>query len=96
MAPTLEEYQPKVYNKYHKDYPKGSIYIGRGSFYGNEFIIGVHGNRDQCCDMYEEAKLQDPEFIKIIKKNLKGKDLICYCKPSRCHGDFLLRVANED
>ena len=29
-------------------------------------------------------------------EELKGKDLVCYCKPARCHGDYLLKIANED
>lgn len=95
MLTIPKEEQPKVYNKYHRDYPKGSIYIGRGSYYGNEFVIGIHGDRDQVCDMYEEKKMKDPEFVKIVKQNLKGKNLVCYCAPKRCHGNFLLKLANE-
>lgn len=25
---------------------------------------------------------------------LKGKDVVCYCAPLRCHGDILIRLAN--
>jgi hypothetical protein len=25
---------------------------------------------------------------------LRGKDLVCWCKPDPCHGDLLLRLAN--
>lgn len=32
--------------------------------------------------------------IEHIEK-LKGKDLICWCSPLRCHGDFLLLLANK-
>lgn len=37
---------PKVLNKHRHGTPAGSVYIGRGSPYGNPFKIGEHGNRD--------------------------------------------------
>lgn len=94
---------PNVYNRYHDksknpEYhtPLGAVYIGRGSPYGNPFMIGIHGNRDQVCDQFETMVESNPELKAKIKKELKGKDLICYCKPARCHGDYLLKIANED
>ena len=30
---------PRVYNKHHGDAPPGAIYIGRGSPWGNRFVI---------------------------------------------------------
>ena len=45
---------------------------------------------------FEEFIKSDPNFTKQIKENLEGKDLVCFCKPKRCHGDTLLRIANED
>ena len=72
------------------------IYIGRGSPYGNPFIIGKDGNRDQVCDRYESLRSKDPEFIAMVKKNLRGKRLGCFCAPERCHGDWLAKIANED
>jgi hypothetical protein len=29
-----------------------------------------------------------------IKRELKGKDLICFCAPKPCHADVLLEIAN--
>lgn len=86
---------PRVFNKYEKGIPAGAIYIGRGSPWGNEFVIGQHGDRDAVCDQYEAKKMKDPEFLARVRAELKGKNLVCFCKPKRCHGDFLLRVANE-
>jgi hypothetical protein len=28
------------------------------------------------------------------KRELSGKDLVCFCAPKGCHGDVLLEVAN--
>lgn len=87
-------YKPRVFNKRYP-YPKGAVYIGRGSPYGNPFIIGKHGNRDEVCDKFEEMVESNPAMKKRFIKELKGKDLVCFCKPLRCHGDYLLRIANE-
>jgi hypothetical protein len=40
----------KVHNKYHNTAPNGAVYCGRGSAYGNPFIIGKDGDRDTVCD----------------------------------------------
>jgi hypothetical protein len=86
---------PKVYNYHHKDAPEEAVYIGRGSPWGNPFVIGKDGDRDKVCDLYESWLLSRPGIVVDVKKHLLGKDLVCFCKPHRCHGDFLLRIANE-
>ena len=84
-----------VYNKYHGLPPPGAVYIGRGSVYGNPYVIGTDGDRDAVCDKFERYVLADPQMVAYIKKTLRGKDLVCFCKPKRCHGDFLLKLANS-
>lgn len=94
--------QPKVHNKYHKTAPPDAVYIGRGSHYGNPFTHLVNtkattvvDDRDQACDEFEKWASSNPLFIADVKQNLRGKHLVCFCKPKRCHGDFLLKIANE-
>lgn len=89
-------FSPKVLNKYKSGIPKGSVYIGRGSFYGNPFKIGVDGDREVVIEKYIEWFNEDPERVKRAKIELKGKNLVCYCAPNHCHGDFLLKLANEE
>lgn len=86
---------PKVHNKYHWTAGPDAIYVGRGSPYGNPFVIGKHGDRDEVCDKYESMLLTNPQLLARVKNELKGKDLVCFCAPKRCHGDTLLRIANE-
>lgn len=88
-------FEPKVHNKYRKTAPQDAVYIGRGSPYGNPFVIGKDGSRDDVCDKFEEAIESLPEVRKLMKRKLKGKHLVCFCKPARCHGDYLLKLANE-
>jgi len=85
----------KVHNKYHGTAPPGAVYIGRGSPYGNPFVIGKDGTRDEVCDKYEFYIYRDKELLLQIREELRGKDLVCFCKPKRCHGDFLLNLANS-
>lgn len=71
------------------------VYIGRPGPYGNPFIIGPHGTRDEVCDRHEALVRADPKLMAKIKRELKGKVLGCYCAPLRCHGDTLVTIANE-
>ncbi|GHU94417.1 hypothetical protein FACS1894208_05450 [Clostridia bacterium] len=74
------------------------VYIGRGSKWGNPFVIGHSGTRDDVCDKYEAYMsrriLENPQKYNISE--LRGKRLVCYCKPLRCHGDWLATLANEE
>lgn len=91
----MSDSEPRVHNKYHQTAPPDAVYIGRGSIYGNPFVIGQHGTRDEVCDAYESMLLSDKELMTKVKDTLKGKHLVCFCYPKRCHGDILIRVANE-
>lgn len=86
---------PKVHNKYHKTAGSEAVYIGRGSPYGNPFVIGKHGDRNAVCDQFDVMLLGNPQLLEKVKTELEGKDLVCFCAPKRCHGDTLLRIANE-
>ena len=86
---------PKVYNKYHKDAPPGSVYIGRPSKWGNPFEIGKDGTRDEVVTKHREWFFANPELMEAAKKELKGKDLVCFCAPKLCHGSVLMEVAND-
>jgi len=90
---------PKVLNKHHLPggvIPPGAVYIGRGSPWGNPFRVGKDYARGDAITAYEALITSHPEIIEDIKRELKDKDLVCFCKPRACHGDILLRIANED
>lgn len=81
---------PKVHNKYHNTAPADAVYCGRGSPYGNPYIIGKDGDRDDVCDKFEQNVLPTLDV-----SALRGKDLVCFCKPKRCHCDSILIKANS-
>ena len=84
---------PRVHNIYHKTAPADAVYIGRGSIWGNPFVIGKDGNRDEVCNKYEAYLLKNDHLLRNLW-TLAGKDLVCFCHPKRCHGDILIRYAN--
>lgn len=85
---------PKVYNRHHETAPKGAVFVGRGSPWGNPFIIGIDGNRRECIRKFANMLLGNKTMIKKVREELRGKDLICYCSPKGCHATILLQVAN--
>ena len=78
---------PAVYNRHHKNAPAGSVYIGRGSEWGNPFVVGRDGDRETVIRRFAEEVLPNLNI-----ERLRGKDLICYCKPAACHGDVILKA----
>lgn len=95
---------PKLFNKYHGNAPADAVYIGRGSPWANPWShlpskypdVTLVSSREEACRLFKEAVLANPENIAEIKKHLKGKDLVCFCAPKQCHGDILLKIANEE
>jgi hypothetical protein len=71
------------------------VFVGRGSIYGNPFIIDIHGDRNHVCDQYSRYVLNRPGLITQIERNLPGKHLVCYCAPYRCHAETLMKIANS-
>jgi hypothetical protein len=86
---------PKVLNKKISGVPRDAIYVGRPTKWGNPFVLGRHGNREQVISKYREYLLSNPSLFADIKE-LRGKDLVCFCAPEACHADILLEIANKE
>ena len=77
------------------------VYIGRPSIYGNPFMIGKDGSRDEVIEKFEEylaanVKEDTSMYTWLVRLQLcyeAGEKiaLACYCTPKRCHGDVLAR-----
>ena len=72
------------------------VYIGRPSAWGNPFRIGKDGNRDEVIRRYREYIQTIPDFKRVVREQLRGKTLGCWCKPNACHGDVLAEIADGD
>lgn len=81
---------PKVLN-YHLDgFPEGAVNIMRGTPWGNPFPVEMFG-RDRAIALFIHNVLP-----RLDVSELRGKDLVCCCKPKRCHGDYILEKANAE
>ena len=87
------------------------VYIGRAGrgesgYYGNPVAIGrtcpvcrgVHKNGGDTLRCYAkdlQRRLEKEEGFAENVSKLKGKTLVCFCKPAPCHGDVLAYVADH-
>jgi Domain of unknown function (DUF4326) len=89
----------RVVHVKHEPY---DVYIGRGvpragfrrSKWSNPYEIGKHGTRREVILKYERHLLANEELMGALPE-LRGKVLGCWCAPNPCHGDVLVRWANE-
>ena len=80
------------------------VYIGRGmtnrvsgareSIYCNPFNLKDY-DIDECLKLYEQYIRANIKLMSRIKNDLTGKSLGCWCSPSPCHGDILLKILSE-
>ena len=86
---------PSVFNL--RNIPNGMevVRVDRGSRWGNPFILGVDGDRDEVIRKFEEylkwRLTIQPDWL----KPLKGENLACWCAPRKCHADILMKYANK-
>lgn len=82
--------------------PENTVYVGRPTMWGNPFPCG--GNNALAKDSYYQWVVLgqkkhvgvNPPIKEEIIKNLKGKNLACWCKEGEpCHADVLLEIANS-
>ncbi len=60
----------------------------------NRFVIGRDGSRDEVIAKYRAWVVQQPALMGALHE-LRGKDLVCWCAPERCHADVLIELANR-
>ena len=70
------------------------VYVGRPSKWGNPFVIGRDGSRDEVIAKYRAWIVRQPALMAALPE-LRGKSLICWCSPNRCHADVLIEPANR-
>lgn len=78
----------KLYVRNITIYSGSYEYIGRGSKWGNPFIMGKDGDRTDVIRKYY-FYLRDNVELRSQLEELRGKQLGCYCAPKACHGEVL-------
>ncbi len=81
------------------DFDPERTYIGRLGGgprpWGNPFVIGVDGTRDEVIAKFKAQSLARFDR-KLWLKGLIGQTLVCHCRVGEpCHGDVLLEMLNE-
>lgn len=88
---------PRVFNKKRpNDLPASYVYVGRPSKWGNPYERGRDGTRAEVIAKFEAELRADPIKLALVKRELRGRHLVCWCAPKACHADVLLRIANEE
>lgn len=75
--------------------PANTVKVDRTTPYGNPFIVGEHGTRERCVDLYSllalgllaistgrecvDRQRAAVEAIAKAQRELKGKNLACWC-----------------
>jgi len=70
------------------------VNIGRGSKWGNRFVIGRDGNREEGIRKYRDWIMKNDYLLGCLGE-LKDKVLGCYCKSLACHGDVLVELVEK-
>jgi hypothetical protein len=81
--------------------PPGAVYVGREqgrvglrrSKWANPFKVGRDGTREEVIAKYRAWLLQQPALMGALRE-LRGKDLACWCAPAACHAEVLDELAN--
>lgn len=86
--------------------PANAKCVTRPGRFGNPFIVDekkaghaahpmARSTAEQAVAEFERHVVGDARLREIIRTELRGFDLACYCKPGEpCHADVLLRIAN--
>jgi hypothetical protein len=95
---------PRVYNMRDPARPRDAVYVGRGrgSVWGNPFshkdgTLAEHrvATVDEAISKHREWLLAQPELVEAVRRELRGRDLVCFCVPYHaCHAETLLEIAN--
>ena len=72
----------------------GDVRIDRKTKWGNpyEMLNKSEAERNRVCDLYEETFIKRGLDITDLKN---AKRLGCWCKPLRCHGDYLKKQIED-
>lgn len=81
----------EIYNIRHRSVPSDAVNIMRPGPWGNPFSDKEWG-REGCIQLYEHWLFLNPEFVERIRRELRGKDLVCCCWPLTCHGEVIAKV----
>ena len=75
---------------------EGVVRADRRTRWGNRFVIGRHGTREEVIERYRRRlwqRIREGEVSLEELAGLHGKTLACWCHPKPCHCNVLARAA---
>lgn len=76
--------------------PTGAVYVGRPTKWGNPYSVKVWGSRERAVEHFRAMMQEQPLDVAMARRELRGKDLACWCSLDQpCHADVLLELANR-
>ena len=80
----------------HHPVHNGTVLVDRRTKWGNKFVIGRDGTREQVVARYRAElwrRIRAGEVALEELAALDGRWLACWCDPLPCHGHVLARAA---
>ena len=94
MAADLAPQRIQLSRKKGFKLPPNTVVVSRPSKWGNPYPVDEYG-REGAIKQYRYL-IEKYQLEANIKKELRGKNLACWCKPGQaCHADILLEIANQ-
>lgn len=78
----------------HRNKAKFDLYVGRPGKWGNPYLIGTDGTREEVIRKYIKWLRASPKLVAELP-TLRGQVLACWCAPLDCHAHVLALVANS-
>lgn len=91
--------------------PPNTVKVDRTTKWGNPFIVGRHGTRNECVNLFAQLcqgylcltngprVVAQRTYLRMGKREihkLVGKNLACWCPLDQpCHADLLLEAARQ-
>ncbi|GIK44892.1 MAG: hypothetical protein BroJett012_07950 [Betaproteobacteria bacterium] len=93
----------EILNRHHlkgMPWPKGALYVGRGTPLGNPFVIGQDGDREECIARYRpwlEEKIchGNPAILTALVGAKRANALVCSCTPAPCHAAVIAELSED-
>lgn len=101
----VKKWKRKIYHAKRDERitPADAVYIGRPSPFGNPWshlmaaAVVTPKVKDVAAavEKFREYVKVNLAIKKMARRRLRGKDLICWCLKSPCHGEVLMDLANS-